>query len=141
LPIFVLANVIVDFEVLFGTSRFPHRVWHFHTLLVGTIVGAVFGLSAYPARGIFKKIMELLRLSYRPSLLKMVISGVLGVWLHVVIDAIYHWDVWLFWPNKTRPLWNLLTQQQVKVLCIAFLAAAIVLYLVILAVHFKRNRK
>jgi membrane-bound metal-dependent hydrolase YbcI (DUF457 family) len=127
-PVFVLANVVVDIEVLvirlFGLGWPYHR--YTHTLLLGAIAGAIWGIAAYPLRHLFEKIMQMLRLPYQTSLWKMVVSGVLGVWLHVVIDAIYHWDVRIFWPSKAKPLYELISQEQVKTACIAFLVAAAV---------------
>jgi membrane-bound metal-dependent hydrolase YbcI (DUF457 family) len=134
LPVFILVNIIIDFEVLFNTGRFPHRVWHFHTLLVGGIVGALFGLALFPFKTIFQKIMLLLRLGYKPTALKMAVSGLLGAWFHVLIDGIYHWDVQMFWPNRNyRPFWNLLSQPQVRYICLAFALAAVILYVFLLA--------
>ncbi len=133
LPVFLLANVLVDFEVLFQGNSFAHRVWHFHTLLIGTAVGALFGLAMYPLRGIFQWLMNLLRLSYKPTLVKMIVSGALGACFHVFIDSIYHWDVQLLWPDQNaRPLWNIISQSQVKIICLAFWLAAIMLYLILL---------
>lgn len=156
LPAFVLANVIIDFEVMFQIERFygplthwnfPHQVFHFHSLLIGGIVGAVFGLALFPFRSIFEKLMELLRLPYKPTALKMAVSGILGVWFHVAIDSICHWDVQIFWPNKNaRPLWNLLsrrqiiTQSQIKDICLAFAVAAVVLYAILLALALRKRR-
>jgi membrane-bound metal-dependent hydrolase YbcI (DUF457 family) len=141
LPVFILVNIIIDFEVLFNTGRFPHRVWHFHTLLVGGIVGAVFGLSLFPFRNIFRKIMNFLRLDYKPTALKMAVSGLLGAWFHVIIDGIYHWDVQMFWPNRNyHPLWNLLSQPQVRYICLAFALAAIALYVILLALKLRKKR-
>jgi len=129
LPVFVLANVIVDIEVLFY-NRWPvHR--YAHTLLIGAGVGLLWGLLAYPLKGLFAKLMNLFRLPYEPSLRMMLLSGVLGVWFHVLIDSIYHYDVRLFWPYSARPLYNLLSRQQVKWACLGFWCAAIVLYLII----------
>lgn len=137
LPVFLLANVAIDLEVLFGSSRFPHQSWHFHTLLIGGVVGAVLGLAMFPFRGFFGKVMELLRVPYKTGLKKMVISGVLGAWLHVVIDSFYHWDVEVFWPSKIKPLWKLVNpsfgsiskvQNEIRVICLWFLAAAVVVY-------------
>jgi len=141
LPVLILVNVIIDFEVLFNTGRFPHRVWHFHTLLVGGIVGAIFGLALFPLRNILGKIMNFLRLAYKPTALKMAVSGLLGAWFHVTIDSIYHRDVQMFWPNRHyRPLWNLLSQPQVRYICLAFALAAIALYAVLLALKLKKTR-
>jgi len=138
LPVFVLASVIVDIEVLFY-NRWPvHR--YVHTLLIGAGVGLLWGLLAYPLKGLFGKLMNLFRLPYKPSLWKMLISGLLGVWFHVLIDSIYHWDVRIFWPSRARPLHNLLSQQQVRLVCLAFWCAAVILYVIII-VRAKKSKK
>jgi membrane-bound metal-dependent hydrolase YbcI (DUF457 family) len=138
LPVFILASVIVDIEVLFY-HRWPvHR--YAHTLLIGAAVGLLWGLLAYPLKGLFGKLMNLFRLPYKPRLWKMLISGILGVWFHVLIDSIYHVDVRIFWPARARPLHNLLTQQQVRGVCIAFWFTAIILYVIIL-LRAKRVKK
>jgi hypothetical protein len=150
LPVFILINVIIDVEVLFCVHHttgplthwnFPHQVFHFHTMLIGGIVGVVFGLALFPLKNIFQKIMDLLRLAYKPTALKMAFSGLLGAWLHATIDSIYHWDVQMFWPNKNyRPLWNLLTQSQINDICLAFVLAMVALYAILLALQLKKNR-
>ena len=142
IPVFVLANVVVDVEVLvvglFGLGWPTHR--YCHTLLVGTAVGAVWGLLAYTIKPVFRTAMQLVRLPYQTSLLKMVISGVLGVWFHVFIDAFYWRDVKIFWPSRARPLWRLLSQPQVKAGCIVFLIAAVILYAAIVKSYIEQNK-
>lgn len=142
LPVFVLTNVIIDFEVLFITRfrlGYPiHR--YFHTLLLGTAVGILWALLAYPMRALFKKIMSLCKIPYKTSLFKMIISGIAGAWLHVLSDSAYHWDVRIFWPSNAKPLWNLLTQHQVKIVCLICFALAIPPYILAVRVHLK-NRK
>jgi membrane-bound metal-dependent hydrolase YbcI (DUF457 family) len=141
IPVFLLANIAVDIEVLvinlLGLGWPVHR--YVHNLLIGAAVGAVWGLSAYPLRNLFKKIMQLIRLPYQATLLKMIISGILGIWLHVLIDAPANWDIRLFWPSKIRPLWHLLTEQQTKAICLAFLLAAVIVYLYILAAYIMKQ--
>ena len=139
-PVFVLANVIVDIEVLFGDGWMPHRHWHWHTLLVGAVVGIGWALTAYPFRGLLKKFMRLIGLPYEPGFWKMIISGILGVWLHIVVDAIYHYDVQVFWPSRVRPLHRLLTQGQVKTVCTALFFAAIVTYIIVLVLNWRKKR-
>jgi membrane-bound metal-dependent hydrolase YbcI (DUF457 family) len=138
IPVFVLANVVVDIEVLFNHHWPIHR--YFHTLLIGAVVGAIWGIAAYPLRHFFEKIMQMLRIPYQTSLWKMAVSGVLGVWLHVVIDAIYHWDVQIFWPSKAKPLWRLISQEQVEIVCIGFLVAAAVAYAFAVASYMKQKK-
>jgi membrane-bound metal-dependent hydrolase YbcI (DUF457 family) len=141
-PVFVLANVIVDIEVpvikLLGLGWPAHR--YFHTLLIGAVVGVIWGIAAYPLRHFFAKIMQMLRIPYQTSFRKMVISGALGVWLHVVIDAIYHWDVRIFWPSKAKPLWQLISQKQVETLCVGFFIAAAIAYAFTAVSYLKQKR-
>ena len=143
IPVFVLANVIVDLEVLIirllGVGWPIHR--YIHTLLIGAAAGIVWALAAYPLRNVFKKIMLLLRIPYKTSIWKMLTSGILGVWLHVVIDSIYHWDVRLFWPSKAKPLYALVTKQQVQTICLAFFIAATVLWGFTAILYSKRKIK
>ncbi len=140
-PVFVLANVIVDIEVLvimlLGIGLPRHR--HCHTLLIGAAVGIVWGLAAYLLRNILKKIMQIFRISYKTGFWKMVVSGILGVWFHVVVDAIYHGDVRLFWPSSAKPLHGLLTQQQVNIICTIFFIPAIILYILAVIAFLKNN--
>jgi membrane-bound metal-dependent hydrolase YbcI (DUF457 family) len=141
LPIFLLANVIIDIEVLFAEGWPVHQHWHFHTFLVGGAVCAVFAVTAWPARHLFEKIMHSFHLPYETSMWKMVFSGILGAWLHIFIDAFYHFDVQPFWPMLRNPLWRmrLLSKDQIKVICLAFIVATVILYLYIVikgkAVH------
>ena len=145
-PVFVLANVVVDIEVLviriLGLGYPVHR--YCHTLLIGAVVGVAWGLAAYPFRGVFKRLMDLIRIPYRTGLLKMLISGMLGVWLHVLIDGVYHYDVRLFWPSKSIYLWRTtqrrLGKEQIETLCLCFLLAAAVLYVLAVIASLKENK-
>ncbi|UCF00203.1 MAG: hypothetical protein JSV82_03795 [Planctomycetota bacterium] len=141
IPVFVLANVIVDFEVLvinlFGLGWPVHR--YCHTLLIGAAVGVVWGLVAYPLRHLFKKIMHILRIPYQTGFWKMVVSGILGVWLHVALDATYRGDVQIFWPSKAKPLGALLTRQHVLLISIACFVAALILYGLIIRAYKSKN--
>jgi membrane-bound metal-dependent hydrolase YbcI (DUF457 family) len=142
IPVFVLANVIVDIEVLvvglLGLGLPTHR--YLHTFLLGMVIGAVWGIAAYPLRRLFEKIMRILHIPYQTGFWKMVISGVLGVWLHVGIDAIYHWEVQAFWPSRIKPLWHLISQRQVKAICVASFVAAAIAYAFAVASYIKQNK-
>ncbi len=102
LPVFLLANIFVDLEVLYWQHWPLHR--YIHTVLFGAVIGIIWGLAAYPLRNIFSRIMQTIHLPYKTSMLKMIVSGVLSVWLHIVIDAPYNWDVKLFWPKLPSSL-------------------------------------
>lgn len=147
LPVLLLVNIPIDVEVLFA-DKWPehHRHWHFHTLLIGGLIGAAVGLFVYhirPVRKLISWTMNKLRIQYQPKRWKMVLSGVLGVWLHITLDAIYHYDVQLFWPLKARslqrPLWRIITARQEEHICIALSIVAAGLY--ILAVRAFNKKK
>jgi len=141
IPVFVLANVIVDIEVLvimlLGIGWPVHR--YCHTLLIGAAVGIVWGLAAYLLRNFFKKIMKIFHISYKTGFWKMLVSGVLGAWFHVVIDAVYHWDVRMFWPSSAKPLHALLTRQQVNIICTIFFIPAVIAYILAVITFVKNN--
>ncbi|MCP4609813.1 MAG: hypothetical protein GY845_13985 [Planctomycetes bacterium] len=154
-PVFILVNVIVDVEVLavmsLGLGGPPHR--YCHTLLIGAVVGMLSGVAAYPLRNLFKKIMSIFRISYEPSFWKMVISGILGVWLHVLIDGLCHNDLKIFWPNtdwklKLLPIITYIVNGNIyqryisvkllKIICIAFFIVFLIIYILILQIS-KKN--
>ncbi len=145
-PVFMLANVVIDFEVLI-----THHHAYGHTLLLGAAVGVLWGLAAYPLRGVFKRLMDFVRLPYKTGRFKMIASGILGVWLHVVIDAMVHYDVRLLWPNKkfilmrliTKPLSRAnmtLTYDRVELACLILLGLAAVVYIFV-AISFVKAQK
>ncbi len=138
-PVFILANVIVDIEVLLYDHWPIHR--YVHTLLIGALAGILWGLAAYPFRNLFKKIMQVFHVPYKTGFWKMLISGVLGVWFHVLIDAVYHWDVNIFWPSKVKPLYNLLTKQQVKIMCLTFFIWAFISYIFAVKSYLQQKNK
>lgn len=138
IPVFVLANVVVDIEVLLYRHWPAHR--YAHTLLVGAAVGAIWGIVAYPLRNLFGKIMKIICIPYETGFWKMVVSGLLGVWLHVLIDAIYHRDVLIFWPSRVKPLFGLISRGQVKLVCLGFFIAAAIAYAFTVASYLKKNK-
>ena len=156
-PVFVLVNVLVDIEVLadqFIQSGWPvHRMWHFHTLLVGGLAGAVFGAIVYflkPLRRCSEKSMAIIGLSGKATLLSMVMAGILGVWLHVLLDSFYHYDVQFFWPYADNTIFRWInngkwsnsanTQQWVVFLREVFWGLMIGLYVLLLALRLKKAK-
>jgi len=135
LPVFLLVNIPVDIEVLFAHSM-HHRHWHVHTLLIGGIMGAIFGLIIYrvkPLRRFLEWGMRQVRIPYKANVWKMIIAGTLGAWLHVFLDSIYHYDVQLFWPSKARvlqrPLWQFLGYEELKLWCLVSFVGVAILYI------------
>ena len=114
IPVFILANVAVDSEVLIDNWYSPgwpvHQTLHLHTLLVGGLMGVVFGAGMYYVpllRRLSERAMGFFGLPYRISAGRMIMAGILGVIFHVLIDSVHHQDVQLFWPFRTdNPVWR-----------------------------------
>ena len=140
-PVFLLVNIIIDLEVLAAPRGVFHRYWHFHTLLIGGLVGAAFGTAVYwikPVRRFLEWLMLLVRLPYQSRLYKSVLAGILGVWVHVLVDGFYHYDVQMLWPYKQFRLWRVARRwwpgsmgRRVETGCLIFWAAAIAIYVFI----------
>lgn len=147
---FLLGNVIVDVEVLFANGGYHHRVWHLHTFLVGGLVGAVCGAIVYfakPLRKLFEFGMRLLHIRYRPTLLSMILGGMAGVWMHVLIDSFYHYDVQPFYPLGENPLfkpahWRDVPaiHHNIETICLAFFVPAAILYALAVWSFFKTKK-
>ena len=157
-PVFIAANVLIDIEVIADKVIQPgwpvHQLWHFHTLLIGGLAGAIFGLVIYyikPFHWCSEKSMSLIGLPVRPTLLSMVLAGLLGAWLHVIIDSFYHYDVQIFWPHNDNTVYRWInggkwsnmakTQQQVLFWCCLFWGLMFGLYAVLLAFKAKKTAK
>ena len=141
IPVFMLANVIIDFEpgavLLFGLSYPSHG--YCHTFLFGTLIGLVWGLAAYPARNPLGRLMKLFGLPYRTSLGKVVLSGVLGVWFHVLLDSFCWGDIRPFWPIDANPLFNLATLDTVRLFCAVAFIPAIVIYIGVVVAYRRKS--
>ncbi len=130
IPVFVLANVVIDLEpgaVIFFRLDYPLH-GYFHTFLIGGLVGLLWGLAAYPLRPFFGFFMRILRLSYQPTLSKMMLSGLLGAWLHLLFDAVFYKEMNPFWPITGNPLHAIVRYQTVYLICEVSLIAAAVVY-------------
>ena len=98
IPVFILANVFADLGYLFAIILTPLGLFDFyykiygvgHTLLGGAAVGFTWAVVMYLVKPILIWFMKLIRLPYQPSFIKMAASAILGTWLHIFIDDIYH---------------------------------------------------
>jgi hypothetical protein len=129
-PVFVAANIVVDIEpatVMVFRPDYPLH-GYCHTLLVGGVIGLLWGAVAWPLRGRIAKMMAALRLAYSPGLLKMLLSGLLGVWLHVLFDAVLYPEMKPFWPLAMNPFLGLLDAGSMYLICTLCFIPALMMY-------------
>lgn len=141
LPVFVLANVVVDLEVLAVMFFLPNGTVHgiMHTFFVGGIIGAVFGGIGYRLRRPTGVAMKLIKLPYQTSLKIAVWSGVLGVWFHVLIDSFIYRDIKPFGPLSFNPFFGLITKSSIYLICLALCLLALGWY-IWKAAHYRSNK-
>ena len=130
LPVFIAANVIVDIEpVLVFTMRLKYPLHGYaHTLLVGALVGLALATAAFPLRGIIGKAMRLARLPYEPTYRRMALSGIFGVWLHVVFDSFLYNDIRPFFPSSANPFRGLIGWGALYRVCAVSFVPALAIY-------------
>ncbi len=142
IPVFILANVVIDLEplavILFGLNYPLHG--YFHTFLVGTVVALVWGLIAYWGKSILQRLMKLFHLSYETNFRKMLLSAILGIWFHILLDGQLYTNIQPFWPLKANPLYGLLSYNTVYLICKISFLPAIVLYIIAVASYVRKNR-
>ena len=130
-PIFIGANVVVDIEPLLVMIFQPNYPLHgyCHTFLIGGLLGLFFAVAAYPFRQFIGKAMSLVRLPYSPTLLKMVVSGILGVWMHILFDSPLYIDIKPFYPLSANPLYGVISLNAAYITCMLLFLPALLIYL------------
>jgi hypothetical protein len=129
-PTFLLANIFIDIQpllVLTGVMGGPlHGLTH--TYLFGAFIGAMAGICSYPFLPIYTRLFNALRFPYVTNFQKMVLSGILGVWLHILTDSPIYRDITPFYPSTANPLYGLLNYHQMSQICLLFIPVAVLLY-------------
>jgi len=142
LPVFVAAGFVVDVEVLF-IEKFHQGEYiprYAHTLLVSAAIGVGLAVLMVPFKKPCMAVMKKIGLPYRSGFVTMVLSGVLGAWLHVIVDGFYRTGVGIFWPlDMTNPFCRY-SRKETEHLCVLALAAAVCVYLILAARRSKKKR-
>lgn len=127
---FLLVNVAIDLEPLAAIHLNLNYPLHgyAHTFIGAVVVGILSGWALYALRRHTAKLMSFLRLDSTPSLPMVIFSGVLGGWLHVLLDSTLYPDIRPFYPLAANPLLNLISFGQMYLGCAILFLPALVLY-------------
>ena len=131
LPALVLINVFINFEAyvpIILRSSYPQH-GYVHTYLIGTPVAVLAAVILYASRGGIGKLMESPRLPYETNFRKILISCLVGAWLHIFMDAFIYADARPFFPVQANPFYGLVSEVTMNVICVIFFIPAIIFYL------------
>ncbi len=130
-PAFLLVNVAVDLEplaVMIFSLKYPLHGYA-HTLIGSAFVGLLCGWAVYAWRGYITSLMSALKLDYQVSLKRALLSGVLGAWLHVLMDSTLYPEIRPFYPLSANPLLGMVTFSQMYWGCAVSFIPAFIFYL------------
>ena len=112
-------QVLMDIEPLIGIVQgWPILHGVTHTVLGALVIGLVAGAIGKP---ISEFVLRLLRIRHHPiSWPVSFLSGLLGTYSHIGLDAVMHRDMEPFWPLAVgNPLLGLMSVEGLHVLCLA----------------------
>lgn len=132
IPTFIVASLILDLEplaVILGLADWSmHGV--FHSLTLGTIVGVVLALPMYLVKK-YTKPIQIGRMPPKEFTIKdLILTSVLGIWLHIFLDVFIYSDLNLFYPIQWNPLVGLVPYQTIINFCLVSLPVAFIIYLI-----------
>ncbi|HWQ25811.1 MAG TPA: hypothetical protein VN367_03410 [Chlorobaculum sp.] len=129
-PTFLLANIFIDIQPLLVLTGLMGGPLHglTHTYLFGGVIGVITGICSYQFLPIYTHIFNAVRFPYATNLQKMVLSGILGAWLHILTDSPIYSDIKPLYPETANPLYGLLNYQQMSQICLLFFPVAVVFY-------------
>ena len=113
------AQVLMDIEPLIGIVQgWPILHGMTHTILGALVIGLVAGAIGKP---ISEFGLRLLRIRHHPITWPVsFLSGLLGTYSHIGLDAVMHRDMEPFWPLAAgNPLLGLMSVEGLHVLCLA----------------------
>jgi membrane-bound metal-dependent hydrolase YbcI (DUF457 family) len=132
IPTFLIANIVLDFEPLMVILTNSELDLHgrFHSLTLGTVIGLILALLVITFRKYSKTIIIETKLDHSSTIQKTIISSVIGVWLHVLLDSFIYTDLNLFFPLEWNPLQGLFLLGNIQKFCLISFPLAVMVYLI-----------
>jgi hypothetical protein len=143
-PTLLVASVIVDiepFNVLIFDLNYPLHGF-FHSFLGGTITILPFSIIMFKIRPHINPITESFKIKQSSSFLNILAASIVGIYLHILLDAPIYSDIQPFFPLNYNPFLNTsdLAVDTIYLFCGYCFLAAFVLYFFYLAIEFKKKR-
>jgi len=131
LPTLLVACAVIDLEPLMVILLNLPQPLHgqYHSLTLGTLVALTVALAMHLLKPRTEPIMARLRLGQATNIRVYLVSAVLGVWMHVAMDAFVYSDLTLLYPLQVNPLLGLLSQSTVSNIGLVSYPLAVIVYL------------
>ena len=136
----LVASVIVDIRATycFFTGCYPLH-GPFHTFLGATILAFGVIIGIYVFRNQLEQISNNFNIEQDYTLQSIVIGALLGVWIHIILDAFLYPEMTPFWPAPGNPLVGMFDTITVYSLCIAGFVIGCLIYIYI--VHTNNTKR
>ncbi|MFH2112376.1 MAG: hypothetical protein ABIJ47_14085 [Candidatus Bathyarchaeota archaeon] len=130
-PTLLVATAVLDLEPLIIILLNLPQPLHgqYHSLTLGTLIALAVALGMHLLRRHTEPYMVRLRLGQTMDIRVFVVSAVLGVWMHVAIDAFMYSDLSLLYPYHVNPFLGLLSPSTVSNVGLVSYPLAIIVYL------------
>ncbi len=126
----LLASIIIDIRAIYCLF-FSNCPLHgpLHTF-VGATVSAMFVIAGiYMFRRQLGKISDFFKIHQDYSLKSITAGALIGVWLHILLDAFLYSDMFPLWPNLTNPFLGMFSNSIIYNFCVLCFLIGGVLYL------------
>ena len=142
-PTLLVASVILDIEpfvVLVFDLNYPLHGF-FHSFLGGTIIILPLSLIMFKARPILNPITKFFKIELNNSFVNSLGASIIGIYLHIFLDAPLYPDIQPFFPLYFNPFLNTseLTEITIYLFCAYSFLVAIILYFIRLAIKVKKK--
>lgn len=133
LPTVLVASVLVDIRTALVFFRALNGPLHgpFHTFLGATLLGVVLIVVTLPLRPTLDSVLVWVRLPQDPSVTRIIAGAFVGVWLHIILDAILYADMAPLAPFSGNPLLGQISATAIYIGC--FIAGTLGVGLYVLA--------
>jgi len=130
LPTFLVSNVILDIEpflVLYlGLSGPLHGPFHSYT--IGALVALGTALVMLLAKPVTRPTMSLFQLRQESSPKRIFVTALLGIYIHVTLDAFLYSEMRLLYPLQFNPLLDMVSSGSVYLFCSLSFLPGLALY-------------
>jgi len=130
LPALLISGVAQDIEpvcVVFFRLSLPLHGF-FHSYLGASILGVLVAAAVYSLRDLFREVMGAFGLSQDHTFTRTLLTSLLGVYSHTLLDSFMHWDVRPFYPWGANPLLGVVSDRALYIFCTASFLLGLALY-------------